>query len=746
MKHQDNRELRGDESEVMTDETQNLTPEKELDVESLQPDTELEMQTNSVISEADTEMASDEESPKPVSGIENDAIAEEDDISEDTAMFDINDEPVVSARPVKKESRKREAEREKGRPRFMEFRSDEPQPSGRINPVPDSIAYRPGALLILRLIVSLVLILLPRFLDISDNVIMILYVASAVVAGYDIAIAAVRDIFEKVYLRENLPVLIAVICAFAIDRPIEGAIAVILLQLAYILRGVLICNTKDSLLNSISIPAPYKGISVGDSIMVNEGTRVPTDCTVTDGRGMVDCGFITGDISPVQFKTGDFIPAGAVCLSGQMMLRAETLPEASIAAKLCRTVDGGYKNITETEKSIISASRYVTPVLLLVSLVLLILLPFSYDYPFAESLRRVITIIAISSPCAALLSVPMSYLEALISARRSGIVFRDATMMDRTANVGAVVFDKVGTVTNDSYVVTDIYSDKMDPSTFLKVAAHVAAVSTRPLERAIVAAFGDYIDFNLVKDFVEYRGKGVSVTFNGIKVLLGSHTFIVENGIDLPRENFDGTTVYMTVQGEYAGRIVLKDSINPNISETIRELHSAGVDRVAMLSSDSRERDSAVAREAGINEYYAECSPEDKARRLKDVRSRIPKDKALAYVSSGESCPQACRTADIAVVTRGMENRYSGGDSDIVVMGRAVKSVPEAVLRASKVRKTASIKFFAAIFVKVLLTVLAAAGFIPLWFGILMDNCFAMALIVDYTAMFRPKGRTGGNE
>lgn len=614
--------------------------------------------------------------------------------------------------------------------------------TNRMSSIPDGVEQSPGSLLIVRIIVAIVAILLPRFIDIPDLTINIIYIAAALIAGYDIAIAAATDMLKRVYLRENLPLIIAAVCSFAIGRGFEGAVSVIILQAAYISRSILVRKTKMTQLCEVTLPPPDKGVSVGDTIMVNEGSHVPTDCSVIEGRGMVDCSFITGDISPVQFKSGDFIPAGCVCLSGQMMLKAETLSESAVSAKIGSTIDSGYKAVTETENRIFSVARFVTPVMLLVSLIMLIILPFSYDYSFAEALRRVITIIAISSPCAALLSVPMSYLFAIISARRAGIVFRNASLLDKTATVKTVAFDKVGTVTNDSYVVADICSDKMDPVMFLKVAAHAAAVSNRPVAKAIVSAYGDYINFDLVKDFVEYRGKGVSVLVEGIKILLGCSEFMAENGVALPAGNLDGTAVFMAVQGAYAGRIVLKDSVNTSIPDAINELYASGVDRVAMISSDGRERDGIVAREAGINEYYAECSAEDKARRIKELRSRAPAGSSIAYVGCGDYCEQACRNADIGIILRGMENRYSARDADVVVMGRAVKAVPDAIARAHKVRITAMIKFGIALLFKLLIVILAAAGIAPLWFGLLLDNCVSLALTLNYSGFLRQKINT----
>lgn len=613
------------------------------------------------------------------------------------------------------------------------------QKDGRVCDALDVNESSPGPLLIIRLMAAFTLLLLPRFVDVSYYGVLAMYISSAVISGYDILIAAVHDFSDRIYLRENYLLIIAAVCFFAIGRGFEAAASVLLLRTAYILRAVLIRGIKRSQFSSISLPTLSKGISVGDSIMINEGSRIPTDCTVIDGRAMVDCSFITGDVFPLQFKPGDFIPAGCLCLRGQMMLKAETMPEAAVAARISRVIGSGYKSISDTEKSILSISRYVPVFILLLGLVLLIVLPYSFDLSFIESLQRTATILALASPCAALLSIPMTYLSALISARRAGTVFRDADLMDKTRTIGAVLFDKVGTITNEAYKVSDISTDKLDTATFLKVAAHVAAVSELPMGKAIVEAYGDYIDFDIIRDYVEFRGRGISVKIDDIDVLLGSHAFLTENGVTHSQESYD-STVLMSIQGEYAGRIVLKDTVNADFPNTVRELSAAGVERIVMLSSDSRERDATVAREVGINEYYAECSADEKTRRIKDIRTRMPKNSTLAYVNSGD-CEQACRAADIALTIRGMEHNFSLDDSDIVVMGRSVKAVPDAIYRAKSVRKIIFIKLFLSLSVKVVLIALASGGYLSLFIAILLDNLTALALIFDYSAFVGPKKR-----
>lgn len=610
----------------------------------------------------------------------------------------------------------------------------------RLCPLPGDEALHPSVLDSARIVVAIILILLSVFLKtLPPSAVIAIRVIAALGVGYDIILSAVSDLRRKNFSCEGLPVILASVLAFAGGLSLEAAIAMTILQISLRLRDYAFCKTKRLILYTVSLPEEPSGLAVGDSFALESGQVVPADCIIVQGKLIADFSFICGERSEKTMKVGDRLPAGCLCLGGNAMAEVTALPEETAVYEIEKTLEAGYSAVTRTERRITELSKFLTPLILLMGIVLIVVLPLAMDLPFRESLRRVIAMIAVASPCGVLLSIPLVYLASMAEQRRQGTVFKNAALMDNTAYTKAVVFDKVGTITADTFEVVDVFSDRMDPKTFLKVAAHAAYGSVSPMARAIVKAYGEPLSGDYIRDFSEYPGWGVSVTVNDIKILLGTGSFLERNRLQSPRTEGGDNVIFMAVSGIVAGRISLRDSVNPNMSDTVRELAKAGVDRVAMVSDDGRERDSAVAKEIGISEYFAECSDEAKAQSVKELRGRIDTRGTVAYVCASRGSREACRAADVAVVMNCSDVSAMGGDADVLILGRAADALPKALLAAKRAKRLALLGATGGFALKLIAVALAGAGIIPLWFSVLLDACVALGLIVASLSISKTK-------
>lgn len=604
---------------------------------------------------------------------------------------------------------------------------------------------KPGILLMLRLILSVILLAGSYFVELTDKVFLAAFIATALICGYDIVINAVKDILKREFLRENLAVTIAVILSFAIGRYKEGIIAVILLQTSYIVRDYALFRTRKMICEVIEPDRKMlKGsgpdseekpeYSIGSVLTIFEGMAVPSDCIIKSGSGSADLGFITGNNKRVRLKEGDYLPAGSVCTDGQFKAEVAVLPENALFRKIAAILKSGYGETTETEKSWTKASKYLAPVALALSVVLMFVLPLIYHFSTVEAIRRVITIVAVASPCGILLAVPMTMFSGTALARRLGIVFSHAKAVENSSEIRAVVFNKVGTLTDKNYLVTEIKTDKMDPATFLKVAAYAAANSEHYLAKAIVNAYGGEISKELVNNFVEFPNKGVSVTVDGIQILLGNSEFIVASGVDIPNNVFEGTVLHMSVNGIYAGRVVLNETIMQDASRNyFNELTRVGADRIAMVSGDRREKDRTVANELGIDEYYAECLAEEKVQRIGEIKGRTDSRGNLAFVGDCESDMQMFEASDVGIMINGISCHADLPKTDVVIMGNGIGSIPAIIMVSRKTKRFAVGGMLFVCCVKVIIIALAAAGFAPIWFGILIDFAASLAVLLNCT-------------
>lgn len=613
----------------------------------------------------------------------------------------------------------------------------------------------PGALILARIFLSAILIVLSLTLNVSDTVNIVFLLAAAAISGYDLVLEAARDMQNRKFWGESLPMLLAVILCFLIHRGLEGAASLIILQIAYIVRGYAISQTKRQLLATVGIDEILKAsgndkafvnIRVGDSVLLSPGSIAPSDCVITDGEGSFDLSFITGDCSPVVLSCGQAVYGGCKCLDGKAMAEICVLPEKSLAVKISGKIENGCEDTTKVQSKITDIAKYFVPALLVIGIAVLIVLPLKFDVGFDETLRRVITILALASPCAVLLSIPLTFLSGMILARKNGFVISNSSVFENTAVIGAVAFDKEGAITGNSYTVSEIRSDKMDSGTFLKVAAFASFDSADPLYLAISTAYGDNVDSSDAKDRIEYPGKGISVTIDGIQILLGGETFLAQNQVSVPETNFDGRAVYMSVNGLYAGCIVLNQSLNSQVYDTIRGLSKAGIDRISMLSGDIPERDRPVASKLNISEYYAECSPDDKAKTLLDIKKKISEKNTLAYVSANIDSKKPFAAADVGIMLTPARLRADCADADISVLSGSVAALPKVIALARNTLRCLTLKMLIGFAVKLILTVLAIFGIAPLWFALVIDNCFSLALIISSLGRVHFESKKTANE
>lgn len=620
-----------------------------------------------------------------------------------------------------------------------------PSTLARIYPSSGESFSKPALALQARLALTVVLLAANYFLDLSDKAALAIVFAAAVICGYDIAINAVKDALKRDFLHENLAVTVAAILSFAIGRGTEGVVALFLLQISFVIRDYALYKTRKTICEVIepdrkmlkgsdSATEAKPEHSIGTILTIFEGMAVPSDCIVTEGSGAVDMSFITGNNKRVRIKKGDFIPAGSVCADGQFKAQVAETPENALFQKVAAILKAGYSEMTETEKAWTKASSYLAPLALALSVILMLVLPLIYHLSIAEAIRRVTTIIAIASPCGILLAVPLTMFSGIALARRLGIVFKSAKAVENSSEIEAVVFNKVGTLTERAYLVTEIKTDKMDPATFLKVAAYASANSDNYLAKAIVNAYGGEITKELVHAFVEYPNQGLSVTVDGIQILLGYGEFMLANAVDIPNNFFEGTVVHMSVNGIYAGWIVLNETIMQDASRNfLNDLAAEGADRIAMISGDRRDKDRNVASELGIDEYYAECSTDEKVQRIGEIKGRISSKSKLAFVGDCECDVQMFEASDVGIMINGLACHDDLPKTDITIIENGITEILTIIRVSRKSKHFVLGGMLFCCFIKLLVVVLAALGYAPVWFGLMLDFASSLAVLLNCT-------------
>ena len=383
-----------------------------------------------------------------------------------------------------------------------------------------------------------------------------------------------------------------------------------------------------------------------------------------------------------------------------------------------------YRSVTAIEEKVGRMSQLFVTAILVVCAVLLLVLTFVVKLRFFEVLRRVAAIMAIGSFAGLLSAIPYSFLSAMALAKKKGVTFKNSAALEKLASVKMLILDKAGVITSGVYSVTEIKSDKMDPNTFLKVAAFAAGHFEDKIFSAVRSSYEGELPNALEHDVFTYSGKGVSVILDGLNVLLGRETLFADKGIALPIVECDGEVLYMAVNEIYAGHIILNDSVSEDAEKFVKALNNRGIERIAMISGESRERDRTVARELGISEYYAECSDEHKASQVEEIKKKLGEDAPVAFVSAQKGTDQAYLNADLGI-------SVAGDNENALVVVDSISALNAALDEASRTKNRIMVEGIIALASKLVLAALSGFGLAPLWFTVFMDGCVTLGLIID---------------
>ena len=618
-------------------------------------------------------------------------------------------------------------------------------------------------LLIVRLIVSCAAFAVSLLLkSLPEPWPLVLLILSALVAGYDILAGAVLSIIEGKYLDKTVLLTLSAVLAMAFGAVIEGTALVLLYQIGSIFIDYACTRTRHSVLDTVFCEQDYTyvvndsgaeelvavdSVQVGEHVIVKPGERVPCDCIVLEGQSSLDRSAL-GDFSgEVLAKEGDELLAGSLNRGGELRCEVTATAADSAARALYSSVESGAKRGEVIPKTLASLQMYYTPAVTLLAILLIILLPLLTETTINEAVRRAAMFLVIANPCALFIAIPLIRLSSMCGAAKMGILFDNCGVMDAATAVGTVAFDKAGTLSEGCPKVVAIKAQRMETDVLLKIAAHALAYSNTAQAKSVIAAYGDNIYIDLIENFVEIPGSGVEVKVDGISICVGSKDLMMIKGVYVPDSDVtDDYSLYVSIGGEYAGRLVLSDSLRADAAAGVSELREGGVDSIVLFTNETRDSAARTASALGISEYYSECDREKVRSLLADVKQGCIKDRELMYVGGGECFAGSHTAADIDVAMTGLEALTMPVGADVTIFGGNVDRVALSIA-ISKYAKMLSMSALAGVgAVKVVLLIIAGLGFSTLWFSAFIDAIAAVGAalvsILAYNGEIRqPKGR-----
>lgn len=465
-------------------------------------------------------------------------------------------------------------------------------------------------------------------------------------------------------------------------------------------------------------------IAVGETIIVKPGERVALDGEIVDGTSALNTVALTGESMPRDVHKGDQVVSGCVNISGVLTVKVQKTFGESTASKIINMVENASEKKSKSEAFITRFARVYTPIVVIVALVLAFVPPMfcgGYVEALTTWLYRALTFLVVSCPCALVISIPLSFFGGIGGASRHGILIKGASYIDALSELDTVVFDKTGTLTHGEFCVEAIHPDKISPEQLLHLAAHVERYSTHPIAVSLKQAFGNEADGCKVEDVEEIAGHGVRAVVNGHTVCVGNERMMDSVGAEWHKCHVVGTTVHVSIDGEYAGHIVVADRIKEDAADAIAGLHAMGISNTVMLTGDRKEVGEDVARRVGIDDFHTQLLPADKLGILEQLLDKKKKNRTLAFVGDGINDAPALARADVGVAMGALGSDAAIEAADVVLMDDKPSKIVTAIHIARRTLGIARQNVWFAIGVKVLVLLLAAVGLATMWMAVFAD-------------------------
>ncbi|MGN0234235.1 MAG: heavy metal translocating P-type ATPase [Bacteroidaceae bacterium] len=491
-----------------------------------------------------------------------------------------------------------------------------------------------------------------------------------------------------------------------------------------------------------AIDVPTGEVSIGETLLVHPGEKIPTDGIVTEGQSMLDTSALTGESMPRSIQAGQEVISGCVNLNGVLSIRATLTSEESTVSRIISLMESEDGLKSRSEAFITRFARIYTPIVVFSALALAIIPPLCSGQSFMQTfpiwLYRALVFLVVSCPCALVISIPLTFFGGIGGASRCGILIKGSGSIDRLAKVHSVVFDKTGTLTEGHFSVEAVHPNKTDEEQLLHMAAHVERFSTHPIASVLRDAYPhEATDGCRISQVEEVAGEGIQAVVEGRRVCVGNARMMERMGIQWHPCHHTGTIIHVAIEGEYAGHIIISDQVKEESAGTVRELRELGVQHIVMLTGDRQEVAGDVASALDIREYHASLLPEDKVRYMEEMLKAIDTQGTLAFVGDGVNDAPVLKRADIGIAMGGMGSDAAIDAADIVLMDDNPKKVAMAIRLARRTLSIAHQNIVFAIGTKVCILLLAAVGLGSMGLAIFGDVGVTILAVLNATRALR---------
>ena len=622
---------------------------------------------------------------------------------------------------------------------------------------------------LIRIIVAAILMIVLHFTPVSGIVRFGLYLVPYLIIGYDILWKAFKGVKNRQPFDESLLMAIATLGAIILavyeDGDYTEAIGVMLFyQIGEWFQSYAVGKSRRNISELMDIRPDYANVErengqleavdpdeveVGTIIVVKPGEKIPIDGEVVEGSSTLNTSALTGESLPREVESGDEVISGCININGLLKIRTTKEFGESTVSKILDLVENASSRKSKAEDFISKFARVYTPAVVAAAIALALVPPFvrmgfmGVPADWDVWIYRALTFLVISCPCALVISIPLSFFAGIGGASKAGVLVKGSNYLETLSKVKTVVFDKTGTLTKGVFQVTAAHPQEMSEKELLHLAAHVERYSTHPIAASLRAAYPNESDSCRVEAVEEIAGEGIRAHVNGNVVCVGNSKMMEAVGAEWYdcHRHAAGTVIHVSINGRYAGHVIISDVVKETSKAAIAALKSVGVARTVMLTGDAKEVADAVAKELGIDQVRSELLPANKVQNVEELLLENKGNGNLAFVGDGINDAPVLTRADIGIAMGAMGSDAAIEAADVVLMDDDPMKISQAIRISRKCLAIVNQNTWFSIGIKLVVLLLGAVGIANMWFAIFADvGVMILAVLNAMRALFA--GRT----
>jgi len=571
------------------------------------------------------------------------------------------------------------------------------------------------------------------------------FLISYFVIGADILYKAVRNIFRGDIFDENFLMVVATIGALILAEFPEAIAVMLLYQIGEEFQSIAVGKSRNAIKELMEIKPEFanvkrdgeivevkpEDVNVGEMIVIKPGEKVPLDARIIRGKSSFDTKTITGESVPKNIGPQELIYSGTINLNSVVEAKVMKKFEDSTVSKILELVEDATSKKAKTEKFITKFAKYYTPIVCLLAICLALIPPLAFHKEYFEWLYRALTFLVISCPCALVISVPLGFFGGIGGASKNGILIKGSNYLEALSKAKYIAFDKTGTITKGVFEIQKIETVDISEQELVRIAAHAEKFSNHPIAVSIKNKYKGKYDEKKIEDLEEISGKGIKARIFFQNILIGNAKLLKENNIEFKESKETGTVIYIAIENEYKGYILISDTIKPEAKDAILDLKNAKIKKSYILTGDEYKIAQKVAEDVSVDECYGDLLPDEKLEKLENIMKVKKEKERVIFVGDGINDSPCLARADIGIAMGGIGADAAIEAADVVIMTDELTKIAQAIKISKKTMKIVKQNIIFALIIKIVVLLLGALGYANMWLAVFADVGVSVIAILN---------------